>query len=99
MSTNSIKLIQDNIKELKRQISFLEGEIAEYEHLDTMSTDELEDMLQSLVNEEIKMGFYKTHNTPNYYKKIKIQNVLSERWSAPSRTPNSGYGRRRGYGS
>ena len=95
MPTTSIKLIQANIKELKRQISFLEGEISEYEDLETLSTDELEDMLQSLVSEEIKMGFYRTHKTPNFYKKLKLQIVLSERFAASRRAPNPGYGRRR----
>jgi hypothetical protein len=98
MHSASIKSIQANIKELKRQISFLEGEIAEYEDLEALSTDELEDMLQALVLEEIKMGFHRTHKTPNFYKKLKLQNVLSERFAAPSRAPNPGYYHRRGYG-
>jgi hypothetical protein len=90
-----IKTLRDEIEKLNRQLIFLDKEIEEYEALEALDTTELEDMLQALVREESRLGFAKTYTTPGFYKKMKIQNVLSSRMfkehEARASNPDYGY--------
>ncbi len=67
----------ERIKEIEGQISALQEELADYQILYAMERNELVVLLNSLVRAELTEGF--CLGSTNWKRKMRVQNVLSER--------------------